>query len=362
MLSSISLSVLLIAPSIVTAVWPLPKQFSTGTTPLQLSCSFQITLQGVKNAPQDLRDAVSRTSLYLENDKLQALVIDRGASSANVIKSAKILQSLTLSLFSNTTRSITAETLDDVESRMETYSLIVPADGSGATLKANSTLGLFRGLTTFEQLWYDWQGTTYTLQAPFDIVDAPAYVCASGLLLCRCLTILNSRIVDSCWILPGTSKLGIHNFLTCRLTFRSYPVADIKRTLDAMSWVKVRHPLSLTLKNRINLISQINTFHWHVVDSQSFPLVVPGFSEIATNGAYSSSQVYQPSDVKDIVTYAAAVRSSPPRDLLTPHEQPLTARDRRRCRNRHPRSHLHHRQIPPRAHRVLRIYTMGFLR
>ena len=45
-------------------------------------------------------------------------------------------------------------------------------------LSANTTLGLFRGLTTFGQLWYDWDGTTYTLEAPINIVDSPAYVSA----------------------------------------------------------------------------------------------------------------------------------------------------------------------------------------
>lgn len=256
MLFSTLSALLILAPSAVTAIWPLPRHISSGNTPLQLSHSFRISLQGVKNAPQDLQDAVSRTSSYLKNDKLQALVIDRGASSANAIESAKSLPSLTLTLTSqNNTRSIAAETFDDLESRVESYILTVPADGSGATLKANSTLGLFRGLTTFGQLWYDWQGTTYTIQAPFDIFDAPAYPY-------RGLTLDTSR-----------------NY---------YPVADIKRTLDAMSWVK------------------INTFHWHVVDSQSFPLVVPGFTEIASQGAYSTNQVYEPSDVADIVTYAAA--------------------------------------------------------
>lgn len=180
MLFSTLSALLILAPSAVTAIWPLPRHISSGNTPLQLSHSFRISLQGVKNAPQDLQDAVSRTSSYLKNDKLQALVIDRGASSANAIESAKSLPSLTLTLTSqNNTRSIAAETFDDLESRVESYILTVPADGSGATLKANSTLGLFRGLTTFGQLWYDWQGTTYTIQAPFDIFDAPAYVCPS---------------------------------------------------------------------------------------------------------------------------------------------------------------------------------------
>lgn len=53
---------------------------------------------------------------------------------------------------------------------------------------------------------------------------------------------------------------------------------------------------------------KMNQFHWHVVDSQSFPLQVPGFMQLSEKGAYSSSDVYTPSDVSDIVSYAAAVR------------------------------------------------------
>jgi hexosaminidase len=68
-----------------------------------------------------------------------------------------------------------------------------------------------------------------------------------------------------------------------------FPVSDIKRTLDAMSWVK------------------LNTFHWHVVDSQSFPLVVPGFEDLSEKAAYSPQMVYSEQDVKGIVAYAAAV-------------------------------------------------------
>lgn len=63
-----------------------------------------------------------------------------------------------------------------------------------------------------------------------------------------------------------------------------------------------------TLLNHIVL--QINQFHWHVVDSQSFPLQIPGFTEVAAKGAYSSSMVYTPQDVQDIVTYAGEVRAT----------------------------------------------------
>ena len=51
----------------------------------------------------------------------------------------------------------------------------------------------------------------------------------------------------------------------------------------------------------------MNTFHWHIVDSQSFPLQVPGFEELAEKGAYSPTSVYTPDDIDDIVGYAGVV-------------------------------------------------------
>jgi hexosaminidase len=50
----------------------------------------------------------------------------------------------------------------------------------------------------------------------------------------------------------------------------------------------------------------MTTFHWHIVDSQSFPLVVPGFPELSAFGAYSPASIYSAQDVKDVVAYAAA--------------------------------------------------------
>jgi hexosaminidase len=55
----------------------------------------------------------------------------------------------------------------------------------------------------------------------------------------------------------------------------------------------------------------MNQFHWHIVDSQSFPLQVPGYLEISGQGAYSSDEVYTPEDVAEVVQYAAAVSHRP---------------------------------------------------
>ncbi|KAI0629989.1 N-acetylhexosaminidase [Trametes polyzona] len=239
----------------VLGLWPLPRSLETGTTPLRIAPNFDI-LVDLAHTPTDLRDAVSRTKSFVRNDKLGRLVPDRGASDQNAIQRAKSLGALHLSLsHGSPVRSIADEARLAIGARSEEYQLHVPADGSPATLVANSTLGLLRGLTTFEQLWYEQSGQIYTMETPVTIVDSPAYPFRGFML--------------------DTSR----NF---------FPVTDIKRTLDAMSMVKM---------------SQI---HWHAVDSQSFPLEVPGFTELAQKGAYSSSMVYSPNDVHDIVAYAGA--------------------------------------------------------
>lgn len=85
-------------------------------------------------------------------------------------------------------------------------------------------------------------------------------------------------------------------------------MSDILRTLDAMSFVKVR-----LLRNCIVTYltsSQLGTLYWHVIDSQSFPLEVEAFPALAEKGAYSSSEIYTQQDVKDIILYANEVSIS----------------------------------------------------
>ncbi|KAH7911725.1 N-acetylhexosaminidase [Hygrophoropsis aurantiaca] len=249
-------TVLTLSP-LTAALWPLPQSLTIGSNVLVLSKNFNIQLSA-HNAPKDLQDAITRTEYYLRHDNLGRLIVGRGSSDASAIHAAKHLTTLTVSFDSAapaTPRSISAESADDLESRKEAYTLSVPNDGSTAILKANSTLGLFRGLTTFSQLWYEYGGAIYTPEAPIQISDHPAYPYRGFML--------------------DTAR----NY---------YPVSDIKRTLDAMSWVK------------------INTFHWHAVDSQSFPLEVPGFMEISEKGAYAPTNVYTTADIADIVSYAGA--------------------------------------------------------
>jgi hexosaminidase len=139
---------------------------------LVLSPTFDIEVIGPY--PDDLKCAVARTLDYIQNDKHERLVVGRGSVDAAAIESAKSLCSLVVS--SKDSETIATEARASLGTRDEAYVLNIPSDGSPATLSANSTLGLFRGLTTFSQIWYTYESNIYTVEAPISIFDYPAFV------------------------------------------------------------------------------------------------------------------------------------------------------------------------------------------
>lgn len=160
----------------VSCLWPMPSDLDVGNSFLRLSPNFSIIVD-IHDPPSDLTRALERTETYIRQDKLQRLVVGRGANDAQSIAKAAQLSRLTLSLTGKRpTQSIAAEAVLPLEDRSESYSLVVPSDGSDATLIADSTVGLFRGLTTFGQLWYQLRDTIYAFQTPLKIEnDTPAY-------------------------------------------------------------------------------------------------------------------------------------------------------------------------------------------
>ena len=157
----------------------------------------------------------------------------------------------------------------------ESYRLQVrpPIDNDAyMLLEAPTVYGILHGLTTLAQLlsfgWLDKSGAPVyrVLGAPLDIADFPAYP-------------YRGLLIDSS---------------------RHYlPVDLILKNLDAMAW------------------SKLNVFHWHIVDSQSWPYQSKIFPELSRQGAYCANCVYTPSQVALVVREAAlrGIRVVPEFDL-----------------------------------------------
>ncbi|KAI8060395.1 glycoside hydrolase superfamily [Gilbertella persicaria] len=133
----------------------------------------------------------------------------------------------------------------------ESYQLDVPSSGGYASLRAKTWVGALRALETFSQLviYQDKHLVAHTVT----ITDAPTYG-HRGILL-------------------DTSR----NF---------YPVKSLLHTIEAMTYNKM------------------NVLHWHATDSQSWPLYFKSHPELSQKGAYSSKEVYTPSDVAKIIDFA----------------------------------------------------------
>uniref|UniRef100_A0A6A7G573 Beta-hexosaminidase n=2 Tax=Hirondellea gigas TaxID=1518452 RepID=A0A6A7G573_9CRUS len=94
-----------------------------------------------------------------------------------------------------------------------------------------------------------------------------------------CLQIIDSVVIDKDNPAFPYRGLAID-------TSRNYiPVKDIERTLDAMSSTK------------------LNTFHWHITDSHSFPVMINSLPKMHQYGAYSSRELYHPDEVRGLVEY-----------------------------------------------------------
>lgn len=50
------------------------------------------------------------------------------------------------------------------------------------------------------------------------------------------------------------------------------------------------------------MFNKMNVLHWHIVDQDSFPMVVPKRPYMSENG--SLGRTYTPEDVKEIINYA----------------------------------------------------------
>lgn len=68
-----------------------------------------------------------------------------------------------------------------------------------------------------------------------------------------------------------------------------------------------RNYLSIkTIKKNIDAMaaSKMNVLHWHITDSQSFPLEIPSLPNMTKYGAYTEKSIYTSTNIEELVTYA----------------------------------------------------------
>ncbi|XP_053612207.1 chitooligosaccharidolytic beta-N-acetylglucosaminidase isoform X2 [Plodia interpunctella] len=223
-------------------LWPRP----TGEVKLGNFLS-RVNLQNLKvvNQKRGLTDTITDTAVERFKNQIRQS-IPRGVRPKNTGKSVDVYL-----VNNNPNTTAFSLTMD------ESYSLNVGAastDKINATVTANSFFGLRHGLETLSQLFvYD------------NIRD--------HVLMVRDVTVIDSPVYPYRGLLLDTGR----NF---------YTVESIKRTIDAMAAVK------------------LNTFHWHITDSQSFPFVSKRRPILTKLGAASPDKTYSVEDIREVVEYA----------------------------------------------------------
>ncbi|KAG8380367.1 hypothetical protein BUALT_Bualt06G0008100 [Buddleja alternifolia] len=224
-------------------IWPMPKSASYGYKTLYLNNDFELKTDGSKfnDASKILNDAFLRLIDVVKGTH----VIEAGTSKTDPSLVLKGIHVVVLSPSDELQHGID-----------ESYKLHIPEKGNPlyAHLVAQTVYGALHGLQTFSQVChfnFTSRGIVVN-QVPWTIVDQPRFS-------------YRGLLID---------------------TSRHYlPLPIIKKVIDSMAYAK------------------LNVLHWHIVDSESFPLEVPSYPKL-WNGAYSVSERYTIADAIEIVSYA----------------------------------------------------------
>jgi hexosaminidase len=137
-------------------ILPLPTQYTTGNKVICLSPDFSIKFDS--HVPEDLKKAAQRAEKGIWDHKHQYLSVKRGAEFFEEGQGCEYtLSTLEVIVDSHGHHmpSIMDSAIRPAEDRpdLEAYTLSIPL-GDRATIKSPTALGAYRGLTTFENLFY----------------------------------------------------------------------------------------------------------------------------------------------------------------------------------------------------------------
>lgn len=133
----------------------------------------------------------------------------------------------------------------------ESYNLHVPDNGL-ININSKTWIGAIRALQTLSQMAVAGDGDKLVAHTA-NITDAPTYA---------------------------------HRGISLDTSRNFYPVDKILHTIETQA------------------MNKMNVFHWHVTDSQSWPLYFHSHPELSDKGAYSAAETYNPEDVEKILAFA----------------------------------------------------------
>ncbi|CAH0550467.1 unnamed protein product [Brassicogethes aeneus] len=228
-----------------TQLWPQP------TGPVTLG-SKAVTFN------HRLLDFYSKTTGPANELLLAAFSIVNDSISGLVQNSDYIHQKTDITKFKIIVSILDATTVKLKLNTDESYTITLKPHGTElvGNITAKTFFGARHGLETLSQLiWWDeyHEGGTLKILKGATVQDNPMFA-------------YRGLMVDTA-----------RNFMS---------MESLKRTIVGMASVK------------------LNVFHWHVSDSQSFPLVLPNLPQLAKHGAYAPDLVYKPEEVKEMVEFA----------------------------------------------------------
>jgi hexosaminidase len=223
--------------------WPFPNdaKMSTGTTILQLSHNFTISAAG---------PACPTLNTAMQRYQNQAVGLHIASPPGNN-DGGPVLRQLLVQV-ANLDES--HPQLNTTDSEHEAYVLTIPADGSPATLTAETIWGAMWGMESFSQIVrFDFETEAYSIaNAPWHVHDTPRFP---------------------------------HRGLMIDCSRHFLPLASIRSIIDSLAYAKM------------------NVLHMHIVDEQSFPIQIKSYPKL-WDAAYSAQERYTQADLASLVEYA----------------------------------------------------------
>ena len=262
--------------ALVHAVWPLPRELSSGSEMLWLDTDFVIVCENNGHSFDSL--AHSQAILLLAEDgKSVSQDSCQDFRLRSAVKRAKSdILSFAFSPWKFHSKGVKFE--PDTETQYpsiglvrlqqerlafsdeeEAYDLFVAVNGS-VLIRFNGPLGAVRAFNTFTQLvsrhsdGQNGHGRYFLSNAPLQIQDYPSYK---------------------------------HRGLNLDISRNIITPKDVTRTLEAMAFNK------------------LNRLHIHAADAQSWPLEIPTLPKLAEKGAYHKSQIWSVADLYTAQSFGA---------------------------------------------------------